>query len=65
MIELKSNSLRFTFPEVHPEAEPSIDFRRTLRIPDDNSYPLPENEPVKPEKVKVLKDSRTVREGRF
>lgn len=42
MIELKSNSLRFTFPEVHSEAELSIDFQRTLRIPDDDkSYPLP------------------------
>ena len=42
MIELKRNSLRFTFPEVHPEAELSIDFQRTLRIPDDDSsYPLP------------------------
>ena len=42
MIELRSNSLRFSFPDVHPDAEISIDFKRTLRIPDDgNTYPLP------------------------
>jgi len=32
---------------------------------DRKDNPLPENEPVKPEKVYVLKDSRKVREGRF
>ncbi|MFH1679090.1 MAG: hypothetical protein ABIH26_00420 [Candidatus Eisenbacteria bacterium] len=42
MIELKHDSLVFTFPEVHPDARLSIDFQRTLRIPDDdNDYPLP------------------------
>lgn len=42
MIELRDDALRFTFPEVHPEASLSIDFQRTLRIPDDDrSYPLP------------------------
>lgn len=42
MIELKDDQLRFRFPEVHADAHVSIDFRRTLRIPDDdNDYPLP------------------------
>ncbi len=42
MIELIDNTLRFSFPEVHPDAGISIDFRRTLRIPDDgDTYPLP------------------------
>jgi hypothetical protein len=42
MIELKNNSLVFTFPEVHPEAKLTIEFQRTLRIPDDGKdYPLP------------------------
>jgi hypothetical protein len=42
MIELEHNSLRFSFPEVHRYAEFSIDFRRTLRIPDDGKfYELP------------------------
>ncbi|HYA40089.1 MAG TPA: hypothetical protein VEF34_02200 [Syntrophobacteraceae bacterium] len=42
MIELKSNGLVFSFPEVHPEAVFRIDFMRTLRIPDDGStYFLP------------------------
>ncbi len=42
MIELKNDRLVFTFPESHPEARLSIEFQRTLRIPDDNtSYPLP------------------------
>ena len=27
--------------------------------------PLPENETVKPEKIKVIKNVKTVREGRF
>jgi len=35
MIELRHDSLIFTFPEVHPEARLQIDFQRTLRIPDD------------------------------
>ncbi len=42
MIELKNESLIFSFPDVHPDAEISINFQRTLRIPDDkNTYPLP------------------------
>lgn len=42
MIELKNDFLTFSFPEVHPEAQLSIDFQRTLRIPDDGKdYPLP------------------------
>lgn len=42
MIELKNDSLQFSFPEVHPGAKLTIDFQRTLRIPDDdNTYPLP------------------------
>ena len=42
MIELNQDELIFKFPHVHREAECSIDFQRTLRIPDDNNeYPLP------------------------
>lgn len=42
MIELKEDQLLFTFPEVHPEAKLSINFQRTLRIPDDgDTYLLP------------------------
>jgi len=42
MIELKHNRLVFSFPEVHPQAKLSIEFERTLRIPDDGrTYPLP------------------------
>ena len=42
MIELLYNELTFRFPKVHKRAECSIDFQRTLRIPDDNrEYPLP------------------------
>jgi hypothetical protein len=42
MIELKSDELVFSFPEVSPDAKLSISFQRTLRIPDDDrSYPLP------------------------
>ena len=42
MIELKKDSLRFSFPGVHPDATLRIEFQRTLRIPDDGStYPLP------------------------
>jgi len=42
MIELKKDSLRFWFPEVHADARLSIEFQRTLRIPDDGKdYPLP------------------------
>ena len=42
MIELNQDRLVFSFPEVHPDASLSIDFQRTLRIPDDDkTYPLP------------------------
>jgi len=42
MIELDRDRLVFRFPEAHPDARCSIDFQRTLRIPDDNrDYPLP------------------------
>jgi hypothetical protein len=42
MIEIKNDSLVFTFPEVHSDAKLKIDFQRTLRIPDDGKdYPLP------------------------
>jgi len=42
MIELKKDGLTFTFPDVHKDAQFSVDFQRTLRIPDDGStYPLP------------------------
>lgn len=42
MIELKSDGLVFSFPEVHPEATLKVEFQRTLRIPDDGrDYPLP------------------------
>jgi len=33
MIELKHDSLKFSFSEVHPKAQLTIDFQRTLRIP--------------------------------
>ena len=42
MITLESDRLTFRFPEVHPRARCSIEFQRTLRIPDDDrNYPLP------------------------
>jgi hypothetical protein len=42
MIELNDDRLMFTFPDVHEDAKLSIEFQRTLRIPDDDSeYPLP------------------------
>lgn len=42
MIEIKDESLVFSFPEVHPSAKLTIMFQRTLRIPDDDKdYPLP------------------------
>lgn len=42
MIELRNDRLEFSFPEVHPAASFSIDFQRTLRIPDDGTdYALP------------------------
>jgi len=42
MILLEQDSLTFMYPDVHPKARLSIEFQRTLRIPDDGSdYPLP------------------------
>ena len=42
MITLEKNVLEFRFPEVHKQARCSIEFQRTLRIPDnDKDYPLP------------------------
>lgn len=42
MIELTSDQLKFSFPNVHPQAKLTIEFQRTLRIPDDDkTYPLP------------------------
>ncbi|MCY3785069.1 MAG: hypothetical protein OXG79_14975 [Chloroflexi bacterium] len=42
MITLENESLVFRFPEVHEAARCSIDFQRTLRIPDDGAdYFLP------------------------
>ena len=42
MIELRHDSLTFSYPEVHRDATCSISFLRTLRIPDDDGeYPLP------------------------
>jgi hypothetical protein len=42
MIELRHDRLVFQFNEVHEDAQLTIDFQRTLRIPDDDKeYPLP------------------------
>lgn len=42
MITLERDRITFRFPEVHAEAQCSIEFQRTLRIPDDDrDYPLP------------------------
>jgi hypothetical protein len=42
MIELQNDSLKISFPELHKDARCSINFMRTLRIPDDGrEYPLP------------------------
>jgi hypothetical protein len=44
VIKLESNNLVFEFPEVHEDCRFSLDFKRTLRIPDDGkTYPLPPN----------------------
>jgi len=37
MIELQKDALVFSFPEVHPGATLSVEFQRTLRIPDDGT----------------------------
>ena len=36
MIELTRNELHFRFPEVHEDARCTVEFQRTLRIPDDD-----------------------------
>jgi hypothetical protein len=42
MLTLEDDSLVFRFPQIEKEAYFSIDFQRTLRIPDsDKTYPLP------------------------
>src|SRR5712691_6365782 len=42
MIELKSDKLVVSFPEISLQPTLTIDFQRTLRIPDDGkNYPLP------------------------
>lgn len=42
MLSLKENHLFFSFPEIHSDAFCTIDFQRTLRLPDDNkNYHLP------------------------
>jgi hypothetical protein len=42
MIELKHDTLAFSFPNVHEHAKLTIGFQRTLRIPDDGKrYALP------------------------
>ena len=42
MIILDDNRLEVHVPEVHPDARRTIEFQRTLRIPDDGrDYPLP------------------------
>lgn len=42
MVTLTFNDLEFHFPDIHPSAECSLAFHRTLRVPDDNQeYPLP------------------------
>jgi hypothetical protein len=41
-LELNSNQLVFSFPNIHEGAKLTIEFQRTLRIPDDGkTYPLP------------------------
>ena len=42
MIELKSETLEFSFPEIYPKAKCRIQFKRTMRIPDnDQTHYLP------------------------
>ncbi len=42
MLALHHDQLRFSFPAVHPQAGCTLDFQRTLRVPDDGHvYPLP------------------------
>ena len=42
MPTLEYDSLNFRFPQIEPDARFTIEFQRTLRIPDTkNTYPLP------------------------
>jgi hypothetical protein len=41
MIELQSNSLNVSFPDLPLQPKVSIEFQRTLRIPDDSKDSLP------------------------
>lgn len=42
MVTAENNKITFRFPEVHKDATFTVEFQRTLRIPDDNrEYPLP------------------------
>jgi len=42
MITLDRDVLQFSFPQLHENARMTVEFQRTLRIPDDGkSYPLP------------------------
>ena len=41
MITLEDNRLSFRFSEVHDDANCSIEFQRTLRIPDDDKWSYP------------------------
>ena len=36
MIRLENDTLFFSFPDIHPQAQLAVDFQRTLRIPDDD-----------------------------
>lgn len=41
-IRIENKNMVFEFPEVHPNARLTVEFQRTLRIPDDDAeYPLP------------------------
>ena len=42
MLTLRNDQLRYTFPDIHPQADCHLTFHRTLRVPDDGHvYPLP------------------------
>ena len=46
MITLETDRLVFRFPDVHEDASCSIEFQRTLRIPDDDEiYHLRDPDP--------------------
>src|SRR6185295_2920808 len=36
MVEMRNDRLIFSFPEIHASATLSVEFQRTLRIPDNN-----------------------------